>query len=215
MAPNGPRNGNAPTGPRSTRSSTTGGKAGGRGGVGKRRAGGPTRIDRDGDLSMDAPAAANGVAPGRTNNKDSPAPSGRRSTRSSTAASRPPKPTTRAQQMVAKVIGSGAGSLAARISAGIDTSSRHRRSDRAINAADIKTLRVEGLTGSSAADNEGGGLKELVNFLERKASSVGKVGNRTVRIKKVCVCIKSNPRVWGLLGGYEATPNLHIRYHAT
>lgn len=45
------------------------------------------------------------------------------------------------------------------------------------------TLRVEGLKSSKAANNEGGGLKELLNFLERKAQSVAKT-SRPIRIKK-------------------------------
>ncbi|ORY65823.1 TAP domain-containing protein, partial [Pseudomassariella vexata] len=152
-----------------------------RGGISKRRGGGATRIDRDGDLDMDAPVV-NGAARGT---KDSPAPTepGRRSTRSTTTSCRPPKPTTRAQQAVARVISSGTGSLASRISSGIDTSSRAGRASRPINAADTMTLKVDGLKTSRAVTNSDGGLKALLTFLERKAATVGKL-SRTVRIKK-------------------------------
>lgn len=185
MAPTGPRNARPPTGPRGKRNATTDTKAVRGGGVNKRRAGGPTRIDKDGDLDMDAPLAANGASQG----KSGPVPTGpkRRSTRSSTSNSRPPKPTSRAQEMIAKVLKGSSGTLGSRISAGIDPSSRHTRSHRPTNSTSMMTLKVEGLKNSKAATNAGGGLKDLEQFLIRKAESANKLNNsRHIRIKKVC-----------------------------
>ncbi|KAM0819513.1 hypothetical protein AB5N19_05329 [Seiridium cardinale] len=182
MAPSGPR------GQRNARGSTTLNKTTGRpSGIKKRGAGGPTKVDRDGDLEMDVPSAA-ATSSGRGNrqpsNKGAAPPTGpRRSTRSVPAGGRGPKPTTRAADMVKKIIEGGSGNMSTRIAAGIDTSTRHTRSSRPINAANTMTLKIGGLKDSKAASNEGGGLRELIIFLERKASVVGKLG-RPVRVKK-------------------------------
>lgn len=77
------------------------------------------------------------------------------------------------------------GSLASRLSNGLAASSR----SRPINAANTVTISVEGLKSSKAAENEGGGLKDLTIFLERKATTVAK-RPQTIRIKKVCVSIR-------------------------
>lgn len=148
---------------------------------------------------MDA-AAAN--AAGGRGKKSNPTPTGstRKSTRTNAPSSRPARPTTKASHMVAKVIQGGTGSLHSRISQGIDPSSRHTRSSRPINGTNNKTLIVEGLQHSRARDNEGGGLKELLIFLERKATTAGKL-NHSVRIKKVCVYPKSKQIVSGGSGG--------------
>ncbi|KAI1264169.1 hypothetical protein F5Y18DRAFT_391155 [Xylariaceae sp. FL1019] len=77
---------------------------------------------------------------------------------SSRPAGRPSKPTARAQKAI----------------------------ERAMNGNSRSppvTLQVEGLQDSKAASNEGGGLKELLTFLERKAQSVGHI-TRPIRIKK-------------------------------
>lgn len=205
----------APSGPRAQRNArggtTTQNKTAGRpGGIKKRGASGPIRTDRDGDLDMDAAAAAAASGSGRgrqqTNNKSAPPTGPRRSTRSAPAAGgRGPKPTTRAADMVKKIVESGSGNLSSRIAAGIDTSTRHARSSRPINGANTMSLQIGGLKSSKAANNEDGGLRDLVIFLERKASAVGRL-DRAVRIKKVSLYIRSN-RLESL-GGYRATPNL-------
>ncbi|KAK8125235.1 uncharacterized protein PG998_000994 [Apiospora kogelbergensis] len=175
MAPTGPRNG----APRNSARGAGSGKAATRGGIAKRRSGGPIRVDRDGDLDMDTSAAG---GRGKKNNS-APAGSARKTTRTNATSSRPSRPTTKASHMVAKVIQGGTGSLHSRISQGIDPSSRHTRSSRPINGTNTKTLIVEGLQHSKAKDNEGGGLKELLIFLERKATTAGKLSH-SVRIKK-------------------------------
>jgi nuclear RNA export factor len=188
MAPSGPR------AQRNTRGATTLNKSTGRpSGIRKRGAGGLTKTDRDGDMDMDTPAAAGGPGRGsRGSNPKSAVPTGpRRSARSAPAGGRGPKPTTRAADMVKKIIEGGSGNMSSRIAAGIDTSTRHNRSSRPINAANITTLKIGGLQNSKAASNEGGGLRELIIFIERKASVVGKL-DRPVRIKKVSVHIRSD-----------------------
>lgn len=188
MAPSGPR------AQRNARGSTTLNKTTGRpSGIKKRGAGGSTKADRDGDLDMDTPAAPNGPGRGRNqaNNKSAPPTGPRRSARSAPAGGRGPKPTTRAADMVKKIIEGGSGNMSSRIAAGIDTSGRHNRSSRPVNAANTMTLKIGGLKDSKAANNEGGGLRELVIFLERKASSVGKL-ERPVRVKKVSQHIRSD-----------------------
>ncbi|RYP40705.1 hypothetical protein DL769_011726 [Monosporascus sp. CRB-8-3] len=172
----------APTGPRNQATSSR--KAPGvgktqRGGVAKRRAGGPVKVDRDGDLNMDGPAGANGNKPA-----NHPAANGSaRAKKPATASARAPKPSTKAQQIINKVITSGDGNISSRISNGMAPSSRPNRGARQINAPNSMTLKVEGLKSSRAVNNEGGGLKELLTFLERKAQTVGKI-TRPVRIKK-------------------------------
>ncbi|RYP03140.1 hypothetical protein DL764_005347 [Monosporascus ibericus] len=173
MAPTGPRN-QAP----SSRRAPGVGKTQ-RGGIAKRRAGGPVRVDRDGDLDMDGPAGANGKKPA-----NHPAANGSaRAKKPATASTRAPKPTTKTQQIINKVITSGDSNISSRISNGMAASSRPNRGARQINAPNSMTLKVEGLKSSRAVNNEGGGLKELLTFLERKAQTVGKI-TRPVRIKK-------------------------------
>ncbi len=175
MAPTGPRNGTAPP----PRRAPGGGKTQ-RGGIAKRRAGGPVKVDRDGDLDMDT--AAGGSK--RTNHPAANGPA--RSKKPPSTTGRAPKPTAKAQQIINKVITSGGGGLPSRLSNGTGSS----RAGRQVNALNSVTLKVEGLKSSKAANNEGGGLKELLTFLERKAHHVGKL-TRPVRIKKVCVSIRS------------------------
>ncbi|KAI0013439.1 NTF2-like protein [Xylariaceae sp. FL0662B] len=190
MAPSGPRKGAAAFGTRSSRASATNGRnTTTKGGVTKRRSNGPARVDRDGDLDMSVPVAANGSSRNakRANNRASPpgpAPGpASRSTRSGGAGARPPKPTAKAQQIIQRVISGGSGSLSSRISNGVASGSRDRHGAQHSNYAQSVTLKVEGLKSSRAAANEGGGLKELLTFLERKAQAVGKT-TRTIRIKK-------------------------------
>lgn len=51
------------------------------------------------------------------------------------------------------------------------------------------TLRVDGLSSSKAASNKDGGLDALLGFLERKASGLDSKSNRAVKIKKVCLSL--------------------------
>lgn len=174
MAPSGPRNS------ASTSHKAPGGGKTQRGGIAKRRAGGPARVDRDGDLDMDASG-------GRKRSSHPAANGPARSKKPATTSGRPSKPTTKAKQIIDKAISSG------NLPNGLSSSARITRSNRPVNAPNSITLKVEGLKTSRAVNNEGGGLKELLTFLERKAQTVGKT-TRPIRIKKVCVV--SDPWIW-------------------
>lgn len=51
-------------------------------------------------------------------------------------------------------------------------------------------LRVTGMKQSKASSNPDGGLKDLLAFLERKASGLESAPRRGVRVKKVCFTIR-------------------------
>ncbi|KAI8632529.1 hypothetical protein F5Y19DRAFT_366932 [Xylariaceae sp. FL1651] len=173
MAPMGPKKGTVPNGRGAKNASTNTGKASTRGGITKRRNAGPTRVDRDGDLDMDGPATANGSSqsnPKRSNNHTTPSGPTTRNPRN-------PKPTAKAQQIIQRALNGNHGGIASQVS------SLRTLGSRRADAVPPVTLRVEGLKASKAAANEGGGLKELLTFLERKAQSVGHVA-RHIRIKK-------------------------------
>jgi nuclear RNA export factor len=155
------------------------------------------KTDRDGDLNMDVPVTTSGSSQSnakRAKNNSTPTGPAARS-------SRKPKATAKAQQIIQRVINGDHSGIVSQVS------SRSRGSRRA-DAVPSVTLKVEGLKASKAAANEGGGLKELLNFLERKAPSTGHI-TRHVRIKKVCYRILPTG-----LGGYEATHILRNRYYA-
>lgn len=202
MAPSGHRKGSGPSGPRNNRPAATNGtKPVGRGGVSKRRSN-AARIDKDGDLDMDAPIGTN-RASRKSKRVDNSIPTAPRSARPAANGSRGPRPTRQARQIIQRVIGEANGSLSSRIENGMSGGTKAFK-----GPSNTMTLRVEGLKSSKAANNEGGGLKELLTFLERKAQSVGRI-TRQVRIKKVCDSIPSEN-----LGGYGTTQILHIRYNA-
>ncbi|KAI1312394.1 hypothetical protein F5Y03DRAFT_340104 [Xylaria venustula] len=162
MAPMGPKKGSAPN----VRGTSTK-KGNSRGGISKRRGAGPLRVDRDGDLNMDASAITNASQsqPRRPkNNPTSSAPATRTSSRN-------PRPTAKAQQIIQRVINGETSQVSS------------RRSSRRTDTVPPVTLKVEGLQASKAASNEGGGLRELLTFLERKSQSVGHI-TRHIRIKK-------------------------------
>ncbi|KAK0633535.1 hypothetical protein B0T14DRAFT_561124 [Immersiella caudata] len=139
----------APTGPRAASGSTRPATRASRGGISKRRVAGKT--DRDGDVSMDAPAGSGlngGVAAGRGGTRGG---RGARDSRGSTRAG------SRITQNVKNYIGSR-GSVA--------TNKTH------FNKV---TLKVHGFRESKAALNDDGGRRSLIDFLERKASKDKKV----------------------------------------
>lgn len=150
-----------PRGPRGASSSTRGR---GRGGIQKRRADGPARVDKDGDLVMDAAGSAK-----------------RRAGKGRLESSRPSPGTGRGA-------GASRGGLNIRkartaILRGIGSQQVNVLETRITNGS---ALQVEGLSESKAAANADGGVEALCGFLERKASGMDAKSNRTVKIKKVC-----------------------------
>ncbi|KAI1779443.1 NTF2-like protein [Hypoxylon cercidicola] len=182
MAPQGPRNGAGPTGARNPRGSTGNGlKSVTRGGISKRRNNTVARVDRDGDLDMDASIANNRSS--RKPKRDNPIPTAPRSARPAANGPRGPRPTAKAQQIIQRVITGTSGNISSRIANGMSGGTKAFKGGRQVNASQTMTLQVQGLKSSKAAGNEGGGLKELLNFLERKAQTVAKT-TRPIRIKK-------------------------------
>ncbi|KAI1369360.1 hypothetical protein F5Y08DRAFT_293119 [Xylaria arbuscula] len=167
MAPMGPKKGAAPN-TRSTRNgqaSTS--KASSRGGISKRRDARPVKVDRDGDLNMDASTSGNASRsqPRRSNNNATSSGAPPRTS------SRNPRPTAKAQQIIQRVLNGDSSQIST------------RRASRRTDAVPSVTLKVEGLKESKASSNEGGGLRDLLTFLERKSQTVGHI-TRPVRIKK-------------------------------
>ncbi|GAW18259.1 hypothetical protein ANO14919_077330 [Xylariales sp. No.14919] len=160
MAPMGPKKGSA----RNAQTNT--GKTNSRGGISKRRNGGPVKVDRDGDLNMDASTALTSQS-NTKRAKNNSTPSGA-TTRTS---SRNPRPTAKAQQIIQRVINGDTSQMSS------------RRVTRRADSEPAITLKVEGLKASKAASNQGGGVKELLTFIERKAKSIGQIA-RPIRITK-------------------------------
>ncbi|KAK2611267.1 hypothetical protein N8I77_004623 [Diaporthe amygdali] len=153
------------TSTRQTRSSTNAPRTS-RGGIARRgRPSGP-RGDRDGDVDMDVSAGSKPSRSGGGINKSSSSSSRRGTTRSSG----PPKTNTRLQQNLAKHLGG-------------DTSHIPNAPSAAKLAANSTTLIVLGLKSSKATSNPDGGIKSLLQFLERKATQL-KGSGRPVTIKK-------------------------------
>jgi nuclear RNA export factor len=135
----------------------------GRGGIHKRSST-PVKVDRDGDLDMDA--SGRGRGRGRTNRSERGAHPSR------------PHPT----------------------KDNIDPSTMQRAITRAMNSGDailrdgprdrrggLDQISVRGWKESKAASNPGGGITELLSFLERKATPSDSPASERVRIKKVCL----------------------------
>ncbi|KAM6539266.1 nuclear mRNA export, poly(A)+RNA binding protein [Fusarium falciforme] len=163
----------APRGRQTTtaRNATRKASAASRGGISKRKAGG--RMDGDGDLDMDS-AGRRSKRPANADSKPT-----RSSTRLSTTN---PRGASRNAQNVLKHLSNGsASSLASRISS---VSSGRGPKTRSQDMTGLKMVRVGGLKESKAASNPGGGLNDLLGFLERKASSLRTGSKRKVAIRK-------------------------------
>ena len=160
----------APVGtPRGPRGNSPSVRGAGRGGIQKRQAQGrPARVDKDGDLVMDAAAAGDKRKSGR-GQIDGPAkPMG--AGRNISGPSRGGQGNHRAQQLLRGIDSKQANVLESRVTPGPGA-----------------TLIIDGLSSSKAASNPDGGLENLLGFLERKASALDAKSNRDVKIKKVCL----------------------------
>ncbi|KAI9679911.1 MAG: nuclear mRNA export, poly(A)+RNA binding protein [Caeruleum heppii] len=157
-----------------------------RGGIQKRSHSGPVRIDKDGDLEM---GAAMGAGRGRTRNR-----AGKNRGKGKVDGSRDvamngvPHGTFTGPQFqkaiargLASTTGLDEGSKKELQLAGLlkEVKGKGRRSDEAMDQ-----ISVGGWTGSKAASNPDGGVKDLVSFLERKATGTDEHRGPTVRIKK-------------------------------
>ncbi|MCJ1242997.1 nuclear mRNA export, poly(A)+RNA binding protein [Trapelia coarctata] len=160
-----------------------------RGGIHKRN-GGPIRVDRDGDLDMDVtPGSGRGSIQGRGNR-------GRGQVQNQTTSTRPAarNPFPRGsldpatiQKAIARGLSSGNAILreqkgGIRMAGVLSEAAGDRRNRHLTKGLDQITVR--GWTESKAASNVGGGIKELLGFLERKATPANAPESEMVRIKK-------------------------------
>lgn len=126
---------------------------------------------------MDIPTGSKPSKSGGGINKSSN-PSTRRGNARSSA---PTRSTTRLHQNIAKHLGG-------------DTSHIPNAPSAAKIAANNTTLIVTGLKSSKASSNADGGMKSLLQFLERKANQLKGSGGRPITIKKVCQGIPTGVR---------------------
>lgn len=160
-----------------------------RGGI-QKRTGTPTRVDKDGDLVMGATAAtsrggASGSGRGASIRGSATARRhGTPDSLGSRTSSRPSRsgidPST-IQKAVLR--GMGAHETLSKGSRSLGRSSRDIRRTHEIRDG-LETISIYGLRQSKAASNSDGGVKDLIVFLERKASERS---NGPVKIKKVCL----------------------------
>lgn len=154
--PTGPRAGTGrapPRGPRAT--------GGGGGGIQKRRAN--PRTDRDGDVSMDAPAGGSSRGGSTSSGR------GRGS----------------------KDARGGRGAVNSRTSSRVVQNLQNYVSGGPVGktySKNMATLKIHGMSNSKATGNPDGGLLSLVTFLERKASK-----DKSVTIGKVYFPIHGHP----------------------
>lgn len=184
-----------PSGPRGSRQSgrLTSGGTSNRGGIQKRK-GTPIIIDRDGDLVMDATLAngrGRGIGRGaairgsaQTRRHRTPEPLGAR------VSSRPNRTgidTSAIQRAVLRGMGS---EEAAR--KGPRSSLRSVRGTERNRAArdGFDKISVRGLKQSKAVSSPDGGIKDLLAFLERKATGAETPSRDAVKIKKVCLTLQ-------------------------
>jgi nuclear RNA export factor len=171
MAPNGPRGGPLAAGRGTRGGSSLNSRPSTRGGIQKRR-GPSTRMDVDGDLDMGTTGSAKGPrrGNGNTSGPDSHAPRQTRTMRSGTPLG---KGQTKATDAILRHLQGDGTAIGARITRASRTQTQP-----------LVYFKVSGLKESKAARNAGGGLRDLLTFLERKASGRAP-DNRTVTIKKV------------------------------
>ena len=179
-----------PTGPRAS-GRLASSRLPSRGGIQKRNPT-PARVDKDGDLVMDQ-AGANGRASGR--GRDSATRGSARTRRNGTSdplGARTSRPTRTGidPSAIQKAVlrGMGSSDTAPR---GPRSSLRNVRGKGSTRPTDEtwNQITVKGFKQSKAAANPGGGISELIAFLERKATHPDAL--EIVRIKKVCLTLHS------------------------
>lgn len=148
-------------------------------------------MDKDGDLVMDAVAGTESRGgrgrPEGSQSRGRASGSGRGGR--SSGVSRGAISTLQAQQAIIRGLGSQQVNVhESHLSHG--ASKDRGRNESRHNSGAVVELRVYGLKESKAASKSDGGLKDLIAFLERKATGVGGNTRKTVMIKKVCCMIK-------------------------
>ncbi|KAI9053624.1 hypothetical protein LZ554_002578 [Drepanopeziza brunnea f. sp. 'monogermtubi'] len=165
-----------PPPPRGPRGSAPHARGRGRGGIQKRRADGPARVDRDGDLNMDSAASASQSRSGR--GRMEPVRSARTPTGPSTRTpgARSAQSNRTSGVRLAQSGRHGAAGRGGRVSVsersivrGLGAQQGNLCESR-ITTIRPSRLQIGGLSESKAANNPDGGLASLLGFLERKAS---------------------------------------------
>lgn len=180
-----------------------------RGGIQKRGQNKP-RLDKDGDAIMDSSSGNRGRGRGTNNRRDTSQPYSRGSTarahpatshRSTVHGHPPPPRSTRSTKVdpaaVQKAILRSMGSKDS-LPKGPKALSRLTKYAGKDDGKDGATggldqIRIYGLNESKAASNPGGGVKDLLNFLERKATAPNAPAKDAVRIRKVCLTVRRFP----------------------
>lgn len=153
-----------------------------RGGIQKRKAG-PTKVDKDGDLVMDAANTIGADRKGKGRPEGASKPSKGRATirqPTSTGPARSGLNNIRTQQAIIRGLGSQTAGLESRVTTRSGDRSRVRSDD-----GGFSYLSIRGLRQSKAASNPDGGVGALLGFLERKASGLDANLKKGVQIKKV------------------------------
>lgn len=186
VAPSGPSNGlRTPRGPRQSGQVVSPS----RGGI-KKRPGPSVRVDKDGDLDMGT-TGSGGRGRGRsrgTRGRLGGPHSG--NTSHEGARSRQTRTGINPSAMQKAILrGMNSGDAVVRGSrAGISARSALKEACRGERGSGgLHQISVRGWKESKASSNEGGGVKELIEFLERKATVPNSPAHDVVRIKKVCL----------------------------
>lgn len=185
-----------PAGPRASRQATrpTSTRLSNRGGIQKRNSSAPARVDKDGDLVMSAGGTAGRTAgSGRGASIRGSALNRRQNTPDSLAARTSTRPTRTGidTPAVQKAVLRGLGSneaLPRGPRSGL-RSARGRENTREPRDS-FHRIRVWGLKESKAASNADGGIKDLLAFLERKATNPEAPAREAVKINKVCLTLQ-------------------------
>ena len=150
------------------------------------------RLDKDGDLVMDLGSGMKGRGRGTNNQRDPHRATSNGSTTHGHPTTIKGTRTTKVdlasvQRSILRQMGEKA--MPPKGSRTLARSTRQAEKDGKGNSTvgDLDQIKVYGLKESKAASNPGGGTKDLLNFLERKATAPNATTGETVRIKKVCL----------------------------
>lgn len=207
-----------PTGPRAS-GRLASSRIPNRGGIQKRNTT-PARVDKDGDLVMDQ-GSAKSRGRGRGVTSQRPAQT-RRSGTSESLSARTSRPTrtgidpSKVQKAVLR--GMGSSDTAPKGSRSSLRNVRGRGTTRPTDPG-WDQITVKGFTESKAADNPGGGISELIAFLERKATHPDAP---KVKIMKVCLTLHSARQQRHKISKLSGPPSFQAkfserrpRFHAT
>ena len=153
-------------------------------------------MDKDGDLDMDSALGIRGRGRGPNNRRDAPrAASHGSTTHGQPYPSRDTRPTRVDPASVHKAILRTMGSKDS-APKGPRALSRLTRHAGKVDKEDgvtggLDQIKIYGLKESKAASNPGGGVKDLLIFLERKATAPNAPSKEAVRIRKVCLTSQS------------------------